>query len=122
MSRLSFPFAIGPDGRSATVAYGSDDHVRQTLKLLILTLVGERPMRVEFGSPARQLVHRPGEGPAAIALQATLQATIMQWLGHLLELNEVVVEYGDDAALRIEIAYTTTISKRDDHASVKVAN
>jgi len=120
VTRLSFPFAIGSDGRSGTVAYASDDHVRQSLKLLIMTLMGERVMRPDLGSPARQLVHRAGESPAAIALQATLEATIMQWLGHLLSLQDVRVEYGDDAALRIEVTYQTIATKRDDHAEVKV--
>lgn len=112
MTRLSFPFVTAPSGRSATVAYGSDEHVRQSLELLIFTIATERVMRPDLGSPVMQMVHRAGNSPEAIALQATLQATITQWLGHLLELNDLSVTFNEnEAALEIAIAYETLAAK-----------
>lgn len=105
MTRLAFPFGPAASGRSATVAYGSDAHVRQMLELLIFTMAGERVMRPELGSPVRQMVFRAGNGPEAIALQSMLQATIMQWLGHVLTLNDLAVGF-DDASGVLEIAVT----------------
>lgn len=120
MTRLAYPFAIAPSGRSATVEYGSDAHVAQMVRQLVLTAIGERVMRPDMGSPARQMVFAAGNGAAAIALQATLQATIAQWLGHVLELHEVAVDYGEGTGqLTIDIAYEVLASKRPDRVRVR---
>lgn len=120
MTRLAFPFAAAADGRSATVAYGSDAHVRQMLELLILTMVGERVMRPDFGSPVRQMLFGAGEGPVAIALAATLEATINQQLGHLLELADLDVVYdGAEAVLDIHVTYSVLASGAADRLTVQ---
>jgi hypothetical protein len=106
VSRLAFPFAPAASGRSAAVDYGSDAHVRQMLELLIMTLIGERVMRPDLGSPVRQMLFAGGEGPAAIALAATLQATITQHLGHVLTLHALEVDFDEGAAaLDILVGY-----------------
>jgi uncharacterized protein len=104
VSRLAFPFAVTALGRSAQVPYGSDDHVRQMLRLLVLTLPGERVMRPELGSPVRQLVFGHEDGPAAVALTAALQAAIQQWLGDVLTLLDLTVNTAD-GTLEIVVTY-----------------
>jgi len=112
MTRLAFPFGPTASGRSATVAYGSDAHVRQMLELLIFTLTGERVMRPDLGSPVTQMVFAPGNGPVAIALQATLQAAIAQWMGHLLDVQDLSVTFDESqAALEIAVTYEVLASK-----------
>jgi phage baseplate assembly protein W len=108
MSRLSFPFGPTPLGRSATVDYGSDAHVRQLLELLVFTVPGERVMRPELGSPVPQMVFGPLGGTTSLALQAALQATVQQWLGHVLTLVDLTVTVLDeDAALEVAVTYET---------------
>lgn len=120
MSRLAFPFRASSDGRSATVTYGSASNVRQMLELLVLTVTGERVMRPDFGSPVAQMLFRPGDGPVATALAATLQATIAQWLGHRLEVQDLAVEFlEDDAALDIRITYYLLAEAADDSITVE---
>jgi phage baseplate assembly protein W len=112
MTRLAFPFAPAASGRSATVVYGSDAHVRQMLELLIFTLPSERVMRPDFGSPVLQMVFGAGNGPVASALQATLQATITQWLGQVLKLDDLSVAFDDtEAVLQVDITYETLASR-----------
>ena len=106
MSRLAFPFAIAPTGRTAVVEEGSDAHAKQMLEQLIMTAISERPMRPDFGSPVRQMVFDPGDGAVGLALQATLQATISQWLGHLIELADLAVAFdGASGLLDIQVVY-----------------
>ena len=120
MTRLAFPFAPAADGRSVTVAYGSDAHVRQMLELLILTLIGERVMRPDFGSPVRQMLFGAGQGPAAIALAATLEATITQRLGHVLDLENLDVSFVDaEAVLDIVVTYAVLASGTPDQLNVR---
>jgi uncharacterized protein len=120
MSRLAFPFGPAADGRSATVAYGSDAHVRQMLELLILTMVGERVMRADFGSPVKQMLFGAGEGPVAIGLAATLEATITQRLGHILELEDLDVTFAAaEAVLDIVVSYAVLATGAADQLVVR---
>lgn len=120
MTRLAFPFGSAASGRSATVAYGSDAHVRQALELLIFTMAGERVMRPDLGSPVKQMVFGAGNGPVAIALQATLQATIAQWLSQILELHDLSVAFDEnDAALEITVTYEALASKTAGRLTVR---
>lgn len=120
MSRLAFPFGPAADGRSATVPYGSDAHVRQMLELLILTMVGERVMRADFGSPVKQMLFGPGDGPVAIGLAATLEATITQRLGHVLALEDLDVNFAEaEAVLDIVVSYTVLATATPDRLTVK---
>jgi phage baseplate assembly protein W len=82
------------------------------LELLIFTLTGERVMRPDLGSPVTQMVFAPGNGPVAIALQATLQAAIAQWMGHLLEVQDLAVTFDESqAALEVAVTYEVLASK-----------
>ncbi|MFJ5776181.1 GPW/gp25 family protein [Streptomyces sp. NPDC093094] len=120
MSRLAFPFTVTGPGRSAEVAYGGDEHVRQMLELLVLTLPGERVMRPELGSPARQLVFGPQDGPATVALGAALQSAIQQWLGDVLTLLDVAVEVSDgNGVLEIVVAYEVRSSGTTDEVRMR---
>jgi uncharacterized protein len=108
MTRLAFPFRPTALGRSDSVEYGSDAHVRQMLELLIFTVPGERVMRPDLGSPAQQMVFGPLGGPASLALEAALQATVQQWLGHVLRVVDLSVTVLDeDAALEVAVTYET---------------
>lgn len=109
MSRLAFPFRPSAAGRSTSVALGSADHVRQMLEQLILTIPGERVMRPDFGSPAQQLLFGAGNGAAALALQATLAASISQTLGRWLTLVDLSARYDEaSAVLAITVDYRLT--------------
>jgi uncharacterized protein len=120
MTRLALPFGPAPSGRSASVEYGSDAHVRQMLELLIFTMAGERIMRPDLGSPVQQMVFAAGNGPVAIALQATLQAAITQWLGRVLALHDLSVNFAEaDAALEINCTYEVLASKTGGRLTVR---
>jgi hypothetical protein len=106
MTRLAFPFRASADGRSDVVEYGSPNHVRQMLELLILTNTGERVMRPDLGSGVLQMLFAPGNGSAAHALEAALAATISQQLGQHLELQALGLAFDDErAVLQIRIEY-----------------
>lgn len=107
MSRLAFPFRMDASGRSAMVVEGSDPHLRQMLEQLVMTLTSERVMRPDFGSPVRQMLFRAGNDPVAVALEASLQAAIRQWLGHVLVLEDLSASFDEDeAVLDIRIEYS----------------
>jgi hypothetical protein len=66
------------------------------------------------------MVFGAGNGPVAIALQATLQATITQWLGQVLELHDLSVAVDEgDAVLAVTATYETRASKTVGRLTVK---
>jgi len=48
---LSFPFRLTPRGFVATVEEGSDEAIEEAIASLVLTPIGERPMRPTYGVP-----------------------------------------------------------------------
>lgn len=120
MTRLAFPFAVTALGQSAAVPYGSDAHVRQMLELLVFTMPDERVMRPDLGSPVRQMVFAPGGGPAAIALEAALQAAIQQWLGTVLTLLDLTVTADEaEGVLDIAITYEVRASRMTGEVTLR---
>jgi phage baseplate assembly protein W len=120
VTRLAFPFGPGADRRSAGLAYGSDAHVRQMLELLILTMTGERVMRPDFGSPVKQMLFGAGNGPVAIGLAATLEATITQQLGDVLALEKLDVDFEEaEAVLEIVVTYSVLATGTADQLPVR---
>jgi phage baseplate assembly protein W len=99
---VDFPFHIDTRGRTAEC----DDaaHVRDMLEQLLFTNAGERVNRPEFGSGLMQLIFAPNSPELAAALQFTMRAAILQYLGDVLDLLGLDVS-SEDAALRIDIRY-----------------
>jgi uncharacterized protein len=69
-----FPIAPGAGG---SLAWSSaDDNVEHSLRVLLLTRVGERVMRADFGSRLGELVFRPGSDQNLRAIEREIDAVI----------------------------------------------
>lgn len=100
---LSFPFRIGPDGRTAAPA-DLPSHVRDELLQLLLTNSGERLFLPEFGGGVRKLVFEPLEESLAGVTKARLTQAINRWLGHRVTLENLKVTTSG-AQFEVEIRY-----------------
>ncbi|MEX8521107.1 MAG: GPW/gp25 family protein [Leptothrix sp. (in: b-proteobacteria)] len=99
---IAFPFAIGIRGRSA--AASDDVHVRDMIEQLLFTSPGERVNRPDFGSDLMQLVFAPNSSELATALRFTLQASLQQYLGDLIEVRTLDVS-SDDERFIVNVDY-----------------
>lgn len=106
---LAFPLRIDGRGRSAEAA--GDAHLRGLMEQLLFTLPGERVMRPDFGCGLMQLVFSPNSPELAATVQALVHGSLQQWLGHLMQVNEVSAE-SVDATLTVEVRYTVLDSGR----------
>jgi len=102
MKNVAFPFHF--DGRGRTATANDDDHIRQMIEQLLFTSPGERVNRPDFGSGLLQLAFAPNSQELAGALQFTMQAALQQYLGDLIELQELQVTT-EEAILRVEVKY-----------------
>ena len=100
---LDFPYRF--DGRGRTAATDDDDHIRDLIQQVLFTAPGERVNRPDFGCGIGRLVFAPNSNELAAATQFLVQGSLQQWLGSLIQVNDVQVE-SNDAQLLITIEYT----------------
>ena len=101
---MNIDFPLHFDGRGRTAEADDDAHVRDLIEQLLFTTPGERVNRPTLGSGVRQLVFAPNSDALTAALRLTLQASLQEWLGDVIEVTGVEVEH-DDATLRLEVRY-----------------
>ncbi|MDH3948714.1 MAG: GPW/gp25 family protein [Gammaproteobacteria bacterium] len=99
---IHFPFHF--DGRGRTATTDDNDHIRDMIEQFLFTNAGERVNRPDFGSGLLQLIFAPNSPELASTLQFTVKAGLQQWLGDLIEVQELNVT-SEDSTLRLEIKY-----------------
>jgi phage baseplate assembly protein W len=74
----AFPFRI--DSRTGGVAWSSGPaKIREDLRILLGTRLGERPMLRDFGTRIHSLVHEPDDDVTADLLRKQAHEAIVQW-------------------------------------------
>jgi phage baseplate assembly protein W len=82
-----------------------DRHIRDMIEQVLFTAPGERVNRPDLGSGLLQLVFEPNSDELAITTQFMVQAALQQWLGDIIEVNNVTVS-NEDSSLSVTVAYT----------------
>lgn len=100
---LDFRFSFSSRGRTAETS--DDEHIRDLIEQVLFTAPGERVNRPDFGSGLLRLVFAPNSDELAAATQFLVQGSLQQWLGDLIEVNDVRVQ-SSDASLLVEVQYT----------------
>ena len=99
---IDYPYHFDNRGRTAEAL--DDDHIRDLMEQVLFTVPGERVNRPTFGSGLMQLVFAPNSDALAAATQLSVQSSLQQWLGNLVQLEAVNVE-NEDATLRVTVQY-----------------
>jgi phage baseplate assembly protein W len=99
-------FPILPDGTGGLGYTEGDDNVEQSLHILLLTNLGERVMRPDFGSKARQMVFAPGSVQYLGLLETTVRDAIRDWEPRV-DLEDVIAEAdpSDETKVTVSISY-----------------
>lgn len=100
---IDFPFHF--DTRGHTADADTDKHIRDMIEQVLFTSPGERVNRPTFGSGLMRLVFAPNSDELAAATQFLVQGALQQWLGDLIQVDEVQVR-SEDATLKVSIQYT----------------
>ena len=109
MSGVAFPLRF--DGRGQTAESDGDAHIRQLIEQVLFTAPGERVNRPDFGSGALQLVFTPGSDDVASTTQFLIRGALQQWLGDIVDVQDVDVQNQDDTLL-IRVAYMSRRSQQ----------
>ena len=102
MVHLHFPYQF--DGRGHTRGDDEAAYVRGLIEQLLFTAPGERVMRPDFGSGLRELVFSPNSPELAATTQFLVQGALQQWLGSLIEIEEVEVT-AVESTLAVTVRY-----------------
>jgi len=100
---IDYPFHFDRTGRTAET--GDDDYIRDLIEQVLFTSPGERVNRPTFGSGLLQLVFAANSDALAAAVQLTVQGALQQWLGDLIQVENIEVQ-NVDAELRVLVQYT----------------
>ena len=101
---LAFPMRCDTQGRVALV----DRHQElvESIRLILGTAPGERPMRPEFGCAIHDHVFAPADASTAGRLEFEVEAALDRWEPRIQEIGvDVTRDDADPALLYIDISY-----------------
>jgi phage baseplate assembly protein W len=99
-------FPILPDLAGGLRYVADDENVEQSLKILLLTALGQRVMRFDFGSKAPSLVFAPGSVQYLGVLETTVREAVRDWEPRI-DLEEVRAEpdLDDETRITVHVGY-----------------
>ena len=102
---IAFPFRIDPATGGVALASGSDK-IRQNVRLILATRIGERPMLRDFGTRIASLVHDPNDDVLSDLLQEQARQALLQWEPRILVTTTLVEQNEGEARLRLNFIHT----------------
>jgi len=96
-------FPILPDAGGSLSYVAGEENVEQSLRILLLTQLGERVMRPGFGCKAGQMVFAPGSLQNLRLLEITVQEAVRDWEARV-ELEDVQAETDVKDPTRVSVA------------------
>jgi phage baseplate assembly protein W len=103
---IAFPFRIDPATGGVAWAHGVDK-IKQNVRLILGTRLGERPMLRDFGSRLHALVHEPNDAAIADILRNQAQQALLQWEPRILAIQVQVEQAEGEVRMRIMYTHTT---------------
>jgi phage baseplate assembly protein W len=100
-------FPILPDASGGLGYVSGNANVEQSLRILLLTELGERVMRSDFGTQLPRLVFSPGSTQYLRLLERTVQDAVTNWEPRV-DVDQVVAEADpiDQFKVVVSISYT----------------
>ena len=106
---VAFPFQPDAYGRAMRAADG--EHIRDLIEQVLFTSPGERVNRPDFGSGLLTLVFGPNGPQVAAAAQMAAQASLVRWLGDLIDVQGVDAE-SVESRLTVIVRYVVRKSQQ----------
>jgi phage baseplate assembly protein W len=107
---VSFPFRLGARGQVTLSKsdYYEDTHIKESIKQILLTNTGERPMEPEFGSNLKNLLFSPNNTSLnTIAINFAYNA-LKRWEPRISVTNITLEESYGEILIRIEYIIVAT--------------
>jgi uncharacterized protein len=101
---IAYPMRIGPSGGIALSS--REEEIAESMRLILGTSPGERPMRPEFGCPIHEHIFAPADATTTGLIAFEVRNSLKRWEPRI-EVLDVVVTAADDqpSLLFIDISY-----------------
>lgn len=101
----AFPLRADPSGDIALV--GHEREVEESIRLILGTAYGERPMRPEFGCAIHDYIYAGADAATAAQIGFEVRASLRRWEPRI-EIDDVAVTVDDTdrSLLYIDISYS----------------
>jgi phage baseplate assembly protein W len=111
---IAYPMRIGPSGGIALAS--RDEEIAESMRLILGTSPGERPMRPDFGCPIHDHIFAPADATTTGLIAFEVRNSLRRWEPRI-EVLDVTVAPADDqpSLLYIDITYAvrTTNDRRN---------
>ena len=116
---LAFPLQLGEDGRLSACTY--NEHIKQSIRTLLLTARGQRAMRPEFGNRLGAYLFENIDETTASLIKSEIIYTIERYEPRV-ELGDIQVasHLRDIGVIGVEIAYTIISTGASDQLSLTI--
>jgi Bacteriophage baseplate protein W len=103
-SGWAFPLRTDATGRIALVS--REQEIEESMRLILGTAIGERPMRPEFGCEIHDYVFDSADTETAARVAAAVRASLRRWEPRI-EVRDVIVSFDseDSSTIYIDIRY-----------------
>ena len=108
---IAYPMRVGPNGGIALVS--RDEEIAESMRLILGTSPGERPMRPEFGCPIHDHVFAPADTTTTGLIAFEVRNSLNRWEPRI-DVIDVVVTQDDDQPTRLFIDVTYSIRDTND--------
>jgi uncharacterized protein len=99
---LGFPLRTDATGALALVS--DDAELRESIRIILGTAYGERPMRPEFGCAIHDLVFAPSNAATAGRAAYEVRRSLERWEPRI-DVDDIDVDVRDDGTMLVSIAY-----------------
>jgi phage baseplate assembly protein W len=110
-SGWSFP--VRTDATASIATNGGDERIRQSIRIILGTARGERPMRPEFGCGIHELVFEVLDARLADRVEREVRAALVRWEPRITVKRVVALRDPDDAA-RVLVDISYVVRRTDD--------
>lgn len=110
-------FPIIPDASGRLGYIEGDANVEQSLRILLMTRLGERVMRSDFGTEAPRLVFSPGSTQYLRLLENTIQESVVNWEPRV-DLTSVTAEADPTDPFKVTVSISYTVRQTNTSTSI----
>ena len=102
---MRFPFAIDSGGGRIREESDYEDYIRQLIRQVLLTNLGERINRPDFGSEIRRTLFAPLNPTTTTYTRTLVYQALSRWLANFIRTDKVDVTV-HESTLRVTVEYT----------------
>lgn len=107
---FQFPFGVDP-ATSRIAMSGAEDNIRESIRLILRTNIGERVMLPEFGTSAGDFLFSDSSAERVSSLESSVREALEQWEPRISDVEVSAVDNGGSRNMvELNIRYTVRMT------------